>query len=130
MFDKQGQLKLIDFGFSRTIEPCYFHPEKNIATWVIPSANTLSFSFSNFFQDMRKIQNKLPTRSRRGRVPFLSERVRQTIDNHRQEYNDRFRGERPPIARNFQYIQNLCGRYYEDFYDSDRSMLDDEFEEV
>ena len=79
---------------------------------------------------MREIQNKLPTRSRRGRVPLISERVRQTIDKHRQDYNDRFRGERPPIATRDQYIQNLCGRYYEDFYDSDRSMLDDEFEEV
>ncbi len=130
MFDKQDKLKLIDFGFSRTIEPCYFHPEKTIATWIIPSANALSFSFADFFKDMRKIQDKVPTRSRRGRVPFLSERVRQTIDKHRQDYNDRFRGERPPIATREQYIQDLCGRYYEDFYDSDRSMLDDEFEEV
>ena len=130
MFDKQGKLKLIDFGFSRTIEPCYFHPEKTMATWIIPSANALSFSFTDFFKDMRKIQDKIPTRNRSGRVPFLSEKVRQAIEKHRLEYNDRFRGERAPIANQEQYIQNLCGRYYEDFYDSDRSMLDDDFEEV
>ena len=113
MFDKQGKLKLIDFGMSQTIEPCYFNLEEDIARWIIPSSQRAYARFSAFFEDMKNIQNNLPS----GKERVFAERYRDVIDKHRQNYNAGNKYSK--IDTWEEYIQTLCARYFKDYYDDD-----------
>jgi len=126
MFDKQGKLKLIDFGMSQIIDPCYFNLDQGIVTWVIPSSQRAYASFSGFFKDMKNIQNNLPSGKRGQRV--FAQRYRRVIDKHRQNYNaeKKFKivpATHPQIDTWEEYIQTLCARYFKDYYDDDSQRL-------
>jgi len=125
MFDKQGKLKLIDFGMSQTIEPCYFNLDEGIVTWTIPSSQGAYASFAGFFKDMKDIQNNLPSGKRGQRV--FAQSYQDVIDGHRQKYNAENNkivpATHPQIDTWKEYIQTLCARYFKDYYDDDSQRL-------
>ena len=118
MIDGNGKLKIIDFGLAQKFEPCDFD-HVDMTEWSIPSSPPRFSGFFEFFGELNNIQKNL------GLGGANCATMVQAAEKHLKIYNERFRRIRSPIQTSNEFIAIACARYNQEFYDKDKSMLDE-----
>jgi len=119
MIDGNGKLKIIDFGLAQKFEPCDFN-HVDMSEWSIPSSPPRFSGFFEFFGELNNIQKNLGLGG-----AIRAAMVQAAAEKHLKIYNERFRRRRSPIQTSHKFIAIACARYNEEFYDEDKSMLDE-----
>ena len=115
MIDGNGKLKIIDFGLAQKFEPCDFN-HVDMTEWSIPSSPPRFSGFFEFFGELNNIQKK---------IGLSGAMVQAAAEKYLKIYNERFRRIRSPIQTSNEFIAIACARYNQEFYDKDKSMLDE-----
>ncbi len=119
MIDGNGKLKIIDFGLAQKFEPCDFN-HVDMTEWSIPSSPPRFSGFFEFFGELNNIQKNLGLGG-----AIRAAMVQAAAEKYLKIYNERFRRSRSPIQTSHEFIAIACARYNEEFYDEDKSMLDE-----